>query len=177
MLIHPKIASGRCGVEVGMSPKTPHSPSPFKYFGLMSSHFHIRCFSWKCIYVLMEEAGSPYDFSFIRILEMLADVQPTNRTRHVRLLCHKLERKCFMEIEPQQLSKWDFFSPPFPSFSLSCFRLTALPGHYNLNVLWFASPASCLGLTVMAGFLARTILAALIPPLASHWTFFFFFFA
>lgn len=90
---------------------------------------------------------------------------PTNQAEHdssqgcFRLLWSKLDRKCFMEMEPRQLSKWVFFFlrfvSPFSSFSLSCFCLTALPGPYNLNVLWFASPASRLSLTVMAGFFSK----------------------
>lgn len=95
----------------------------------------------------------------------LAASQPTNQAEHdsfqgcFRLLWSELDRTYFMEMEPRQLSKWDFFLlhsvSPFSSFTLSCSCLTALLGPYNLNVLWFASPASCLALTVMAGFFSK----------------------
>ena len=112
MPTHPKIASGRCRVDVSW--KSGYEPlSTHLCVGQLRSHFQIF-FSRKCVHSWKTNLMSP-SLSGFRGSSPLAASWPANQAEHdsfqgcFRLLWSKLDRKCFMEMEPRQLSKWVFF--------------------------------------------------------------------
>lgn len=136
MPIHPKIASGRRGVEVGTDPPRLQWPLTHHIFWSYELSFpHQMFFLEVCVCIHRRSRITSCLLLYRDSEEACRYPANTPGAGHdsfqgcFRLLQHKLERKCFMEIEPQQLSKWDFFFslPPFPSFSPLLFPLNSSP--------------------------------------------------
>lgn len=132
------------------------SHHPFKYFGHARSYFQIG--------FRAALSRSPYVSSFIGIMKKSSATRLlVNKSCSACQLPRAVSVSCGMSLgwgafngsSYPAMIKMLFFSTLLCFTSLSCFCLAALLGIYNLNVLWFASPASCLTLTVMADFFSK----------------------
>lgn len=144
MPIHPKIASGRCGVDAAVDKAGVNLSRTLLihlYIGDARSRFWIVCSSRKCVFSWNKKGRADHlmasPLSGFRGSSQPAASWPTNQAEHdssqgcFRLLWSKLDRKCFMEMEPRQLSKWVFFFlrfvSPFSSFLPLMFLLNSSP--------------------------------------------------